>query len=85
MSKLPDDINIAYDVVQDVLGAAISRCVSILNAEEAKEQPDQSIIDQYENELKKIFSVKRELSTNNRKRMQEIQDEYLQFVRDHRS
>jgi len=84
MRKLPDDFNTAYDYVKDTLSAATVECVSILNEERKKESPNQSIIDKYENELQKIFAVERELFTCNPERMQEIYDDYRQFVRSHR-
>lgn len=83
MPKLPDDTVTAYDYVKDVLGVATSICVSILDKEEKNNSPDRHIIDKYETELKKIFYIKRELAPSNPQRMQEIYDEYNQFIKDH--
>jgi len=85
MSKLPDDPITAYDYVKDTLGAATSRCVTILNKEEAKNLPNQEIIDKYENELSKIFFLERELAPSKPERMQEIRDEYSKFLMDNPS
>ena len=84
MPKLPNDNISAYESVQDTLSAATTVCVSILNAEESKEIPNQCIIDKYEQILDDIFDLKHELSLENPKRMQEISDKYISFVRSHR-
>ena len=84
MPKLPDDNTRAYEGVQDTLSATISVCVSILNEERNKESPDQTIIDKYKNILQKADDLMDDIPIENLQKMQEIRDNYSQFVRKHR-